>query len=44
MTRKALLEKSNKDPKFKVRKTNRCNVCGRPRAYMRKFWNMQIMF
>ncbi|MGI9553900.1 MAG: type Z 30S ribosomal protein S14 [Thermodesulfobacteriota bacterium] len=44
MTRKALLEKSNKDPKFKVRKTNRCNVCGRPRAYMRKFGICRLCF
>ncbi|QXE90781.1 type Z 30S ribosomal protein S14 [Geomonas subterranea] len=23
--------------KYKVRERNRCNVCGRPRAYYRKF-------
>jgi small subunit ribosomal protein S14 len=23
--------------KFKVRERNRCPICGRPRAYMRKF-------
>ncbi|MGI9535225.1 MAG: type Z 30S ribosomal protein S14 [Thermodesulfobacteriota bacterium] len=44
MTRKALLEKSNKEPKFNVRKVNRCNVCGRPRAYMRKFGICRLCF
>ena len=44
MTRKALLEKSSKEPKFKVRKVNRCNICGRQRAYMRKFGICRICF
>ena len=26
-----------KTPKFKVRQRNRCRVCGRSRAYYRKF-------
>ncbi|MBD3376548.1 type Z 30S ribosomal protein S14 [candidate division KSB1 bacterium] len=37
MARKALIVKSKKEPKFKVRKYNRCSRCGRPRAYYRKF-------
>ena len=44
MTRKALLEKTKKEPKFKVRKVNRCNVCGRKRAYLRKFGICRICF
>jgi len=44
MTRKALLEKSKKEPKFKVRKVNRCNICGRQRAYLRKFGTCRICF
>ena len=29
--------KMEKSPKFKVRYRNRCKVCGRPRAFYRKF-------
>jgi small subunit ribosomal protein S14 len=31
-------------PKFKVRHRNRCKLCGRPRAYMRKFGVCRICF
>jgi len=44
MARKALVIKSNKDPKFKVRKGNRCKLCGRPRGYMRKFDMCRLCF
>ncbi|HOX38662.1 MAG TPA: type Z 30S ribosomal protein S14 [Candidatus Brocadiia bacterium] len=37
MARKALINKSNQAQKFKVRKRNRCKLCGRSRAYYRKF-------
>jgi small subunit ribosomal protein S14 len=37
MAKKALLVKSRRPPKFAVRRYNRCQVCGRPRAYFRKF-------
>lgn len=37
MARKALIVKANKESKFKVRKYNRCSICGRARAYYRKF-------
>lgn len=37
MAKKALVEKSKREPKFKVRKYFRCNNCGRRRAYYRKF-------
>jgi len=33
MARKALIEKTNKTPKFAVRAYNRCELCGRARAY-----------
>lgn len=29
--------KMEKEPKFQVRQKNRCKVCGRPRAFYRKF-------
>ncbi|HEU5299470.1 MAG TPA: type Z 30S ribosomal protein S14 [bacterium] len=37
MAKKALLIKWKAEPKFKVRKYNRCQRCGRPRAVFRKF-------
>ncbi len=44
MAKKALIEKSRKKPKFKVQTYNRCNRCGRPRAYMRRFGICRICF
>lgn len=36
MAKQALIEKAKRPPKFKVRKYNRCNICGRPRGYFRR--------
>ena len=44
MARKSLIEKSNRKPKFGVRGYNRCNRCGRPRAFLRKFGLCRICF
>ncbi|AWV87995.1 type Z 30S ribosomal protein S14 [Bradymonas sediminis] len=44
MARKALVEKSKKKAKFKVREYNRCPLCGRSRAYLRKFDMCRICF
>ena len=44
MARKALLEKSMKEPKYKVRIKNRCKLCGRPRAFMRRFGMCRLCF
>ncbi|TVP74777.1 MAG: type Z 30S ribosomal protein S14 [Gemmatimonadales bacterium] len=44
MARKALIEKANRDAKYGVRDYNRCNRCGRSRAYMRKFGICRICF
>lgn len=44
MAKKALIEKCARDPKFGVRKYNRCKRCGRPRAYIRKFGLCRICF
>ena len=45
MTRKALYEKTfNKPAKFKVRARSRCRLCGRPRAFIRKFGLCRICF
>ncbi|HPI03238.1 MAG TPA: type Z 30S ribosomal protein S14 [Candidatus Goldiibacteriota bacterium] len=44
MATKAIVNKSNKKPKFKSRAYNRCQICGRPRAYMRKFGICRLCF
>lgn len=44
MAKKSLKIKAEREPKFKVRRYNRCPRCGRPRAYMRKFGLCRICF
>ncbi len=45
MSRKALYEKTfHQTAKFTVRHRNRCRLCGRPRAYLRKFGLCRICF
>ena len=36
--------KQQKEPKFKTRKYNRCAICGRRRAYLRKFKVCRLCF
>jgi small subunit ribosomal protein S14 len=36
--------KSKRPPKFPVQHHNRCELCGRPRAYIRKFQLCRICF
>ncbi len=44
MAKKALVNKQQKTPKFKVRAYTRCRRCGRPRAFMRKFGICRVCF
>lgn len=44
MAKKSKIAKTNRPPKYKVQHRNRCNLCGRPRAYMRKFGLCRICF
>jgi small subunit ribosomal protein S14 len=44
MARKAMIEKYNRKPKYKIRKKNRCKICGRPRGYLRRFDMCRICF
>lgn len=37
MAKKSLIAKAKRKNKFKVRDYNRCPICGRSRAYYRKF-------
>ncbi|MCH7583155.1 MAG: type Z 30S ribosomal protein S14 [Acidobacteria bacterium] len=42
MAKKSMIAKANRKPKFKVRGYNRCNRCGRSRAYIRDFGMCRI--
>ncbi len=44
MAKKSMIAKAKRTPKFKVRAYNRCPICGRPRAYIRKFGICRICF
>ena len=44
MAKKSMIVKANRTPKFKARAYRRCRLCGRPRAYMRKFGICRICF
>jgi small subunit ribosomal protein S14 len=44
MAKKALIEKSKRTPKFKVRGYTRCERCGRPHAVFRKFKLCRVCF
>jgi small subunit ribosomal protein S14 len=44
VAKKSLRAKALRKPKFKVQGHNRCPICGRPRAYMRKFNMCRICF
>jgi small subunit ribosomal protein S14 len=44
MAKTSMIVRSNRKPKFKVRKRNRCKLCGRPRAFLRDFDMCRICF
>jgi len=44
MARKCLIVKAKKEPKYKTRKYNRCKLCGRRRAFYRKFQICRLCF
>jgi small subunit ribosomal protein S14 len=44
VARKSLMVKASRKPKFSTRAYNRCPICGRPRAYLRKFGVCRICF
>ena len=44
MARKAMVEKANRQSKFKTREVNRCHFCGRARSYIRKFGMCRLCF
>jgi len=44
MAKKSLVIKAKRKPKFKVRKYNRCELCGRSRGYIRDFGICRLCF
>ncbi|NWH03974.1 type Z 30S ribosomal protein S14 [Desulfobacter latus] len=44
MAKKALIAKAQRKPKFGVRAYNRCPLCGRSRAFIRKVGICRICF
>ena len=44
MARVGAVVKSKKEQKFKVRAKNRCKLCGRSRAFMRRFGLCRLCF
>jgi small subunit ribosomal protein S14 len=44
MARKALINKSKREPKYSTRSYNRCNLCGRPRGYIRDYGICRLCF
>jgi len=44
VAKKSLIIKTQRPKKFAVRGYNRCPLCGRPRAYYRKFHMCRICF
>lgn len=44
MAKTSMIVKSKRAPKFKVQQHNRCHLCGRPRAFIRKFALCRICF
>lgn len=44
MAKKSLRIKQQRTPKFQVRRYNRCQLCGRPRAYMGTFGICRLCF
>ena len=44
MAKKSMIAKAKREPKHPVQGYHRCYVCGRPRAYMRRFALCRICF
>ncbi len=44
MAKKSMIAKAKRTPKFSARAYTRCERCGRPRAYLRKFALCRLCF
>jgi small subunit ribosomal protein S14 len=44
VAKKSMIAKAKRKSKYSTRQKNRCPICGRPRAYLRKFDMCRICF
>ncbi|BDU67759.1 MAG: 30S ribosomal protein S14 [Candidatus Tyloplasma litorale] len=44
MAKKSMIARQQKHQKFAVREYNRCQICGRPHAYIRKYGICRVCF
>ena len=44
MAKKSMVIKADRTPKSSTRRHSRCQICGRPRGYLRKFKICRICF
>lgn len=44
MAKKSMIAKQKRKPKFEVRAYTRCKLCGRSRAYIRRFEMCRLCF
>lgn len=44
MAKKSMIAKANRPARFSTQQHNRCRLCGRPRAYLRRFGTCRICF
>ena len=44
MAKKSMIARQEKVQRYKTREYNRCRICGRPRAYIRKFGICRVCF
>ena len=44
MAKKSMILKAQRAPKFKTQQHNRCKLCGRPHAYIRKYGVCRLCF
>ena len=44
MAKKSMIAKAKRKPKFPVQAYHRCEVCGRPRGFIRRFGLCRICF
>ncbi|MBI2756124.1 MAG: type Z 30S ribosomal protein S14 [Chloroflexi bacterium] len=44
MAKKSMIAKANRPARFATQQHNRCRLCGRPRAFIRRFGLCRICF
>ncbi|HHT44437.1 MAG TPA: type Z 30S ribosomal protein S14 [Fastidiosipila sp.] len=44
MAKKSMIIRAERPAKFSTREVNRCKLCGRPRAYIRKYGVCRVCF